>query len=120
MEEELQEEQESTSSEEEHGSVWSRRKALSKMLPGREKQVQMLLELFGEVKTRQPYYYYHFLSILQPSDMSPASLYVFGHTGVGKTLVMTTLMRQLNVSIIIASSSSLLSLLFPVTSCFCE
>ena len=55
MEEELQEEQESTSSEEEeHGSVWSRRKALSKMLPGREKQVQMLLELFGEVKTRQP------------------------------------------------------------------
>ena len=53
QEEMEEEEQDSAASEEEeeeeHSSVWSRRKALSKMLPGREKQVHMLLELFGEV-----------------------------------------------------------------------
>ena len=40
--------------------------------------------------------------------MSPASLYVFGHTGVGKTLVITTLLRQLNVGVIV---------ILPVASC---
>ncbi|KAL5484618.1 hypothetical protein EMCRGX_G021147 [Ephydatia muelleri] len=59
---------------------WRHYKELCSWLPGRQKQVELLLTIFGE-----------------PSSVVYPSLYVWGHSGTGKTLVIQSVLKKLQV-----------------------
>ena len=59
---------------------WRHYKELCSWLPGRQKQVELLLTIFGE-----------------PTSVAYPSLYVWGHSGTGKTLVVQSVLKKLQV-----------------------
>lgn len=59
---------------------WKHYSELCSWLPGRQKQVELLLTIFGE-----------------PSSVVYPSLYIWGHSGTGKTLVIQSVLLKLQV-----------------------
>ena len=80
---------------------WSHYQSLCNALPGRERQIEELLTLFGEVRRpslKSPFTICLLCSLLQETSFLPPSIYLYGNSGTGKTHTLQTMINTLQVS----------------------